>query len=534
MNHTSVLLLIAAAALPLFGAIDQPVKIEGGMVAGAMGQDKSIAVFKGIPFAAPPVGDLRWRAPQPVRPWSGVKNTIEFSASCIQALTPNGFGPWTHEFVTQNSVSEDCLYLNVWTPAKSTHDSLPVFMWIYGGGFQSGSAEVPVYDGEGLARRGVVVVTINYRVGVLGFLAHPELTEESGYKASGNYGLLDQIAALHWIRHNIAAFGGDARRVTIAGQSAGSMSVHDLVASPLAKGLFHGAIEESGGSSLDTHSGLPVVTPRTLKEAEADGVKFAASKGASSLRELRAMSWQDLMKPVPGSSGMAGMLRFSPIVDGYVIRESPLTAMLEGRLNDVPTLTGCNLGEISGTIMGPAPPITAEQFRNLARKRFGDKAEEFLKLYPAATDKEARASQTRGTRDEALVGMYLWAAKRGATAKTRAYIYLWDHTMPGPNAALYGAFHTSEVPYVFDSLRTSDRPFTDADNKIAAMMSSYWANFTATGDPNGNALPRWPAVDPRREVMEVGDRNAPVPLVRDPAAVAFFEREIMRGADPKP
>ena len=505
------------------------------MVAGSTGTDKSIAVFRGIPFAAPPVGGLRWRAPQPVLPWAGVKNATEFSASCIQALTPKGFGPWTHEFVTQNNVSEDCLYLNVWTPAKSARDGLPVFMWIYGGGFQSGSAEVPIYDGEGLARRGIVVVTINYRVGILGFLAHPELTKESGYKASGNYGLLDQIAALRWIRRNIAAFGGDPRRVTIAGQSAGSMSVHDLVASPLAKGLFHGAIEESGGSSLDTHSAVPVVTPRGLREAEADGVKFAAAKGASSLAGLRAMSWQELMKPVPGGgSGMAAMLRFSPIVDGYVLPESALRAMLGGKLNDVPTMTGCNLGEISGTILGPAPDVTADKFRQQARSRFGDKAQEFLKLYPAATDEQARASQTRSTRDEALTGMYLWAQKRGATAKTAAYIYLWDHTMPGPNEALYGAFHTSEVPYVFDSLQTSDRPFTEVDKKIAAMMSDYWANFTRTGDPNGRGLARWPAVDARRQVMEVGDRNAPVPLASDPAAVAFFEREITRNADPAP
>jgi len=520
--------ITAAAFLPLFATIHQPVKVNGGLVAGVPGQDKTITVFKGIPFAAPPVGDLRWRAPQPVVAWTGVKKAGEFSNSCVQTLTPghNGFGPWTYEFLTHNEVSEDCLYLNVWTPAKSAHAKLPVFVYIYGGGFNSGSAEVPIYDGEGLARKGLVVVTFNYRVGILGFLAHPELTKESGYSASGNYGLLDQIAALRWVQTNITAFDGDPARVTIAGQSAGAISVHYLLASPLAKGLFQRAIAESGGSSVTTGSGLPAVAPRTLSEAEADGARFATQKGAASLRELRAISWQNLLKPVP--AGPAGFLRFSPIVDGYLAPVAPLDALTAGKLNDVAVLTGCTTSEIAGGLMGPPPRTTADQFRNQTAKKYATAADEFLKLYSAGSDDEANASRTEASTDEALVGMDLLARKRDAAARTKTFIYLWDHPMPGPQAARWGAFHSSEIAYAMDTLYASDRPFADADRKIADMMSSYWANFAASGDPNGQGQPHWPAVGEKAEVMELGDHTGPVPLASDAARIAFFGKYLSR------
>ena len=520
------------AVLPLTAGIDRPVRVEGGLVAGTPGvQDRSISVFKGIPFAAPPVGELRWRAPQPVAAWQGVRKADRFSDSCVQTLTRGhaGFGPWTWEFLTQNDVSEDCLYLNVWTPAKSAQEKRPVYMYIYGGAFTSGSAEVPVYDGEGLARKGLVVVTINYRVGLLGFFAHPELTKESGYRASGDYGLLDQVAALRWIQRNIAAFGGDPRRVTIAGQSAGSISVHYLTASPLAGGLFHRAVAESGGSSLTSRSGIPVMAAKKLAEAEADGVKFAGQKGASSLKDLRAMSWQDLVKPIPGGGqGAAAMFRFGPILDGYFAPRSAVDAMLEGKLNDVVTLTGCNAGEITGGLLGPQGSITTEGFRKQAAEKYGDLAEAFLKLYPASTAEEAMAARSASSRDESLVGMYLWARKHTETGRTKTYIYLWDHPMPGPEAAKWGAFHTSEVPYAMNTLYASDRTFSDADRKIAEMISSYWVNFATSGDPNGPGLPHWPEVDEKPLVMEVGDRTEPVPLAGDPAKVAFFERFLGR------
>jgi para-nitrobenzyl esterase len=510
--------------LPLLAAIEQPVKVEGGLVAGVAGQDKSILVFKGIPFAAPPVGDDRWREPQPVAAWTGVKRAEQFSASCAQTLFPGraGIGPWTYEFLTHNEVSEDCLYLNVWTPAKSAHGKLPVFVYIYGGGFTSGSGAVPIYDGEGLARKGLVVVTFNYRVGVFGFLAHPELTKESPHHASGNYGLLDQIAALRWVHKNIAAFGGDPARVTIAGQSAGAISVHYLLASPLARGLYQRAIAQSGGSSVETGAGVPAIAPNNLTAAEADGVKFASQKGVSSLRELRAMTWQELLKPVPW--GQPGVPRFSPIVDGYVAPLSPLDALLRGKLNDVTVLTGCTTSEIAYGLMGPGPRVSADIYQHQAARKYGAAADEFLKLYPAGSDDEANTSRTAASTDESLVGMYLWARKRDAAARTRTFIYLWDHPMPGSQAARWGAFHSSEIAYAMDTLYGSDRPFTDADRKIADMMSSYWTNFAASGDPNGKGLPRWLAVGEQREVMELGDHTGTVPLAGDAARIAFFER----------
>jgi para-nitrobenzyl esterase len=508
---------IAAAVLAagsLNAAITQPVKVEGGLVSGVPATDAAIMAFRGIPFAAPPVADLRWRAPKPVVAWQGVRAADKFSASCIQNVVRER-KPWTYEFMTHGAISEDCLYLNVWTAAKSPAEKRPVYVYLYGGGFSEGSAAVPVYDGEGLAKKGLVVVTINYRVGVLGFLAHPELTKESDHQASGNYGLLDQIAALRWVRGNIAHFGGDENRVTVAGQSAGGVSVHDLTASPLAKGLFQRAIVESGGSSIDRSA---LGAARTLAQAEDDGRKFAESKGAgsinsinsiNSIKDLRAMSWQKVTESSPG-------LRYAPIVDGYSL---PGPVRMQ---NDVVMLTGANVGELGG--LGPPPaPMTAEKFRSQARQRYGAAADEFLKLYPADTDEAARMSQSRSVRDQALVSMYLWARERSKTARTRVYEYLWDHALPGPDAERYGAFHTSEVPYVMNTLNMSDRPFTDADRKIAGMMSSYWTNFAATGDPNGKGLAAWPAVGERPEVMEVGDKTELIPVAGSEAKFKFFE-----------
>ena len=499
------------------GAIQQPVQVKGGLVSGVPGTDPSISAFKGIPFAAPPVGDLRWRAPQPVVPWQGVRRTDKFSASCIQNVVAER-KPWTYEFMTHGDISEDCLYLNVWTAAKSASEQRPVFVYLYGGGFSEGSGAVPVYDGEGLAKKGLVVVTINYRVGVLGFLALHELNIESDHRASGNYGLLDQIAALQWVHENIARFGGDPSRVALAGQSAGGMSVHDLTASPLAKGLFQRAIVESGGSNID-RVGIP--GPRTLVEAEADGRKFADSKGAKSLKELRAMSWQKLTQG--GSEGpLSPGLHFAPIVDGYLLPAPVREIFAQGKQNDVVTLTGANTGELGG-FGPPQGPVTAESFRKQAEQRYGAAAGEFLKLYPVATDDEAKLAQRHSVRDQALVSMYLWAKERSKTAKTKVFEYLWDHALPGPDAERFGAFHTSEVPYVLNTLYMSDRPFTKEDLKIAGMMSSYWANFAATGDPNGQGLPPWPAVNGTPEIMEVGDSTRQIDVAGSPAKFRFFE-----------
>lgn len=526
MRRRALSILAAVLALvPLVAADDKPVSVTGGLVSGVPGRDAAVTVFKGIPFAAPPVLGRRWQAPGPVVGWKGVRRADTFGASCIQTIVTER-KPWTYEFMTHGEISEDCLFLNVWTGAKSAKERRPVFVYIYGGGFNEGSGAVPVYDGEGLARKGIVVVNFNYRVGVLGFLAHPELSKEQTPAASGNYGLLDQIAALRWIRENIAAFGGDSNRVTIAGQSAGGMSVHSLIASPLARGLFHRAIVQSGGSSVG--GGGISLGSRTLAEAEGDGVKFAEAKGASSLADLRAMPWQKLTEapPAPAGGGAAPRLRFAPIVDGYVLPAPVRDVVAQGRHNDVPVLTGANVGELGG-LSAPQAPVTRETFAARARQLYGAAADEFLQLYPAATDEEAAAAQVKSSREQALISMYLWARERAKTSKTPAFTYLWDHALPGPDAARFGAFHTSEVPYVLNTLYMSDRPFESADHRIADMMSSYWANFTASGDPNDKGLPRWDSVGDKREVMEVGDRTGPVPLADTAARLAFFERFLL-------
>lgn len=517
MRNVSITVFLAVVeAASLTAAIRQPVKVDGGLVSGTPAKDAKVFAFKGIPFAAPPVGSRRWAAPASVKPWNGVRAGDQFGASCIQNIVTER-KPWTYEFMAHNEVSEDCLYLNVWTAAQAASEKSPVYVFIYGGGFQEGSTAVPVYDGEGLARKGLVVVTMNYRVGLLGFLALPELSKESGHNASGNYGLLDQIAALRWVRKNIAAFGGDPDRVTIAGQSAGGTSVHILTASPLAKGLFERAVVESGGSSIGGGGSS------TLAQAEAEGQKFAEAKGAKSLAELRAMSWQKLAEPLPAGSGS---LRFRPILDGYVQPMTVRETIQKGMQNDVATLTGVNLGELGG-IGGAAAAVTAEGFRAQAQKRYGDLADEFLRLYPAADDEQARASQAASARDQALVSLYLWSRERAKTAKTPAYLYLWDHALPGPDAARFGAFHTSEVPYALNTLSMSSRPFVDADWKMADMLSSYWANFAKTGNPNGGGLPDWEPAGEAHEIMELGDKTGPI-APADKARFAFFEKVLSR------
>jgi para-nitrobenzyl esterase len=512
MNRWKVFtaILFAITTLATFAAANQPIQVDGGLVVGVAGNDASIMTYKSIPFAAPPVGDLRWRAPQPVVPWKGLHATDKYPPSCVQEI-PNTNLPWTHEFMVHNEIGEDCLYLNVFVPANASAKKLPVFVYIYGGGFRQGGTAVPIYDGEGLAKKGLLVVTINYRVGVMGFLALPELTKESGHNASGNYGLLDQIAGLKWVQRNIAKFGGDPNNVTIDGQSAGGAAVHDLTASPSARGLFERAVVESGGSTVNRGGGGG--TP-TLAAAESEGAKFMESKGAHSLAELRGMSWQELFKGGP---------RFAPIVDGYVLPAPFMAVIAEGKQNDVSMLTGSALDELGG-LQGPGKPVMLGEYKERARQRFGDAADEFLKLYPATNDAEAEAAQKESTKDQAMVAQYLWARVRAKTAKTPVYEYLWDHTLPGPNSEKYGAFHSSELVYVLNTLNTSDRPFTDDDRKIAAMMSSYWANFAATGNPNGKGLPEWPAVDDKRQVMEVGDKTQPIPLAGSPEKTSFFER----------
>ncbi|MGC4043433.1 MAG: carboxylesterase family protein [Armatimonas sp.] len=446
-------------------------EVEGGQLSGVPASPGSpIRAFKGIPYAAPPVGPLRWKPPQPVIPWSGVRKAEKPGPSAMQADT-GAFGPWTKEFIFSNEVSEDCLYLNIWTGATNPRERRPVLVFIHGGGFTGGSGEVVVYDGEALAKKGLVVVTINYRLGVFGFLVHPELTKESEHGSSGNYALLDQLAALKWVQRNIAVFGGDPKRVTIAGQSAGASSVHYLLASPQAKGVFHRAIAESG-----SRYGRPV-PPRA--PAEKDGLTWMKAKGADSLATLRAMPAAALL----GGNGPY----FNPVADGWFL---PTEGAL-GFASDVPVLTGFNADEgSSSTTYGK---LGAAGWSAQARQRYEGKADGLLALYPATTDSQASESQKASERDLSVVSMSLWAQSRARSSRSRSFLYYFAHPIPWPQHPEFAAFHTSEVPYVFNNLRFLDRPWEPADHKLADVMSSYWANFAAKGDPNGKGLPRWNA-----------------------------------------
>ncbi|HKD04689.1 MAG TPA: carboxylesterase family protein [Bryobacteraceae bacterium] len=522
--------LLTLAALPAL-ALTGTVETRNGKISGAPGKDASVTVFKGVPYAAPPVGNLRWQAPKPPANWEGVRKADAFSPSCIQSIVEER-KPWTHEFMSHDQVSEDCLYLNIWTAAKNAGAKLPVFVYIHGGGFSEGAGSIAVYDGEGLAKKGLVMVTINYRMGVFGFFSHPELTKESDHNASGNQGLLDVVAALDWIRDNITAFGGDPSKVTIAGQSAGGMAVHDLIASPIAKGLFQRGIAESGGSTLGGSS-------RKLADAEADGERFAETKGAKSLADLRALTPEQLAArpaaaaPAGGGRGVGGGIRFGPIIDGYLLPASVDEIVAQGKQNDVPILTGVNADEGGAS---PNPGITLEAFQSRARQRLGDQADAFLKVYPATSDAEAGLANNESSRDQQRMSLYLWAQARTKASRSKVYTYFWTHTLPGPDAAKYGAFHTSEVPYALNRLYNSNRPFTAADRKIADTMSSYWANFAKTGDPNGKGLPHWPAAvtESPDTTMQIGDDTTAIAIVSSPARLAFWREYFSRPRPAQP
>ncbi|QXD15366.1 carboxylesterase family protein [Rhodocaloribacter litoris] len=498
-----------------------PLRTESGLVTGTPGADPAVHVYRGIPYAAPPVGPLRWQPPEPPVAWTGVRAADRFAPGCPQPL-PRSRLPWTEPFMHQGPVDEDCLYLNVWTAAADSSERRPVLVYIHGGGFTEGSGSVPLYDGEALARKGLVVVTFNYRLGVLGFLAHPALTAASKHRASGNYGLLDQVAALRWVQRNIAAFGGDPGNVTIAGQSAGAMSVYLLTASPLAGGLFHRAIVQSGPGAL---AAFGIATTRELArplaEAERQGELFAGARGAETLQALREMPVETLLAPTEGDPPG----RFGPVVDGWFLPENPADLYARGQQHDVPLLMGMNADEPSA--FPGYGRMTAGAFREQARTRYGDRAEDFLALYPAATDEEAGLAQKHSTRDMALAAMRRVADERAATSRTPAYLYLFERAIPWPEHPEYGAFHSAELPYVFDNLRLLGRPWEPLDRHLAGLMSSYWARFAATGDPaapvrGAEDLPAWPAYDPSAGVLMVfGEATGPRVLPGE-AARRFF------------
>jgi para-nitrobenzyl esterase len=483
MKRVSLLcaaMLVGAVAC-MQADLDGPLSLDAGLVSGAEVGDSGIRVFKGLPFAAPPVGDLRWRAPQPVPAWEGVRDATEFGDVCIQ---PPGQGRLNIAAMEGSPpMSEDCLYLNVWTPAASSVDRLPVMVYFFGGAFTEGAGSVPLYDGTALAEKGAVVVTMNYRLGAFGFFAHPALTADSSSKSSGNYGIMDMLASLEWVQENIAAFGGDPDNVTIFGQSAGAMAIASLIASPRAAGLFDRAIAQSiMGAGV-----APGMS--TLERAEAAGLAAASEAGVSTAAELRALPADEVVAKFR-SAGM--------IVDGWVIPEDPALTFAAGRQNPVDVLLGANKDES----FFPAR-TTPEQFEQQARDRFGELADDYLAAYPHGTDEQAGVASAETFRDQTFWNARMYAEYQRKLGNS-AYVFFFTQNPPAPaGEAPLPATHASEVPYVFNNLGQlplfPDRSIPELaaasapDLKVAEQMASYWVNFGRTGDPNGASLPNWPA-----------------------------------------
>ena len=498
------------------------VRIPQGSLAGL--RRGAVDAFLGIPYAAPPLGRNRWRAPQSAPQWEGIRPAKRFAPSCWQVMTSGGIGPWTHEYVPQGRASEDCLYLNVWTPSTDVRRQLPVLVWIPGGGFVAGAGSVAVYDGAHLAAHGIVVVTINYRVGLLGFFVTPALAAEAAreHEPPGNYGLQDMIAALQWVHRNIAAFGGDPDAITVGGQSAGAMAVHDLIVSPLATGLFRRAITESG---------LPDTAPTpSLAEAERAGEKLARSKGARTLAALRALTPEELTANSP--PGLKGPLLI-PIVDGVLLPAPPETLLIPGAFADVPILAGIDADDASA-FSGPlVKSMTRSAWRALLKRTFGALAPRFATLYPMRTGAERARSARQLHRDLGLAALYAWSRVWSSHAGSPAYGYLFDHLEPGPHSAHWGVFHSSELSYVFGTLDAApQRHFTGIDRALSRTMSGYWIDFIRSGDPNGRGLPSWPRMEgPDPRIMVLGPAPAPEPIL-PPRKLNLMNAFLARGGEP--
>ena len=507
-------LLVSCNAAPSSAAKGAPqyvVPTASGRVSGELVPHTKVVVFKGIPYAAPPVGKLRWRAPQPVHPWKGIRPAHHFSDSCMQE-TPNQILPWTPAFMTHRHVSENCLYLNVWTPRAAASANLPVIVFIHGGAFTSGAGSIRIYNGTHLAQTGMVIVTINYRVGIFGFFAYPQLTAESPHHGSGDYGLMDQIAALRWVKRNIRAFGGNPNRVTIWGQSAGAMSVEALTLSPLAKGLFEQAQADSG-------IGIRGFPMPSLKAAEAKGEKFAQRIGAHSLKQLRAIPAAKLLADVRNSN------QVGPNVDGWVLPASLRKLTADGSGSHVPLVAGWNAND---WFLGERPVSSVKAYRILARRFYGKMTGEFLRLYPASTVAQAKAMQKLSSEDRDRVSTYLWAVLRdkshSAGGTQPIYTYYFDRAIPWPQHPEYGAFHSSELPYFFRNLKEMERPWQTVDFRVSDEAAAYLKNFASTGNPNGAGLPHWPRVTSGTpSTLQLGARTGAMPLA-SPARLAFWKK----------
>ncbi len=484
--------LLLAMTLTTRALADNQVRIDSGMIEGMSAPDPGVRAFLGIPFAAPPVGDLRWREPQPVAPWAGVRDAKKFGPRPMQGSI------FSDMVFRDKGPSEDCLYLNVWTPARSAGAKLPVMVWIFGGGFEAGGTSEPRQYGGHLATKGVVVVSMNYRLGVFGFFSHPELTAESGRGASGNYGLMDQTAALRWVQRNIAAFGGDPGNVTIFGESAGSYSVSAQMASPTARGLFHKAIGESGSLVGTRRIPAHVIS---LADAEANGAEFAGLMGAKSIADLRSRPAKAVLRAALDDK----TLKDGAVVDGYFLPKDVYSIYAEGSQAHVPLLAGWNADESRVYAVFGSKRPTAKSFSDSVRVEYGDLADAVLRLYPAGTDEEAVRSAGDLAGDRFIVSStWRWIEMQLTTGDAPVYRYQFDRVIPIvpgtvingrlAKAADVGSPHAGEIPYVFGALvsSASDVPWQPEDMALSETIATYWSNFAKTGNPNSKDVPEWP------------------------------------------
>ena len=518
--------LIAALSCSFATAQQQPkpIQTDSGKVQGALTADQKVVAYKGIPYAAPPVEELRWHAPQPTGRWKGVLQARDFGSHCIQ------FDRHADMVFHDPGPSEDCLTLNVWTPAEAKpvkkSGGLPVMVWIYGGGFMTGGTSESRQDGQFLARRGVVVVSMNYRLGIFGFLTLPELDSESPSHASGNYGLMDQTAAIAWVRRNIGAFGGDPNNITVFGESAGSMSVSALMASPLSKDLFAKAIGESGAEFAGQHQRAPA-----LAEAEQRNASWAEhALGSARLFYLRQLGTDEIVKAVADRTRNRAP-SFRPVVDGYFLPDTLAHIYADGKQAHVPTLGGWNADESH-----PDQVTTAASLTELANQHFEPAAEEFLSLYPAPTDEKARRSIYDYFGDKSIAfSTWKWLEIQMKTGQAPVYRYFFDLPSPGDrnHSLALGAFHSDDIEYVFGTL--DSRPemnIRPEDRALSELMQQYWVNFARSGDPNGPGLPRWPAYgeSTKWQVMHLdGDTHAESDKLRD--RYLFLDRSWPRPAE---
>lgn len=497
-------------------------KIDNGVIEGNYDTKTGMQLYFGVPFAKPPVGDLRWKAPQPLDNWKGVKQTKNFGPRPIQSMI---YGDMNSR---SDGLSEDCLYLNVWTPAKMNTKGLPVLVYFFGGGFAAGDASEPRYDGESMAKKGIVVVTVNYRLGIFGFLALPELSKEAPYKASGNYGLLDQNAGLKWVQKNIAAFGGDPKRVTIAGESAGSISVSDQMASPLSKNLIAGAIGESGAAIN------PTLAPVSLAKAENEGMDFAKKAGYPTLAALRKLSTKDIYEIFKAS----GKFGFPTVIDGYFLTSTLPETFKAKKQAMVPLLAGWNSAEIPGAAFMQGAPYTEANFIEKVKQAFPKNYEEALKLYPHGSEKEVELSATALASDRFIsYSTWKWTDLQINNSTQPVYRYFFSRIHPplaetknddASRPQPVGAPHASEIEYCMGNLaRIKDHTWTADDYKVSETMLDFFANFIKTGNPNGDKLPNWPAAksgDNTPDIMVI-DVDSKSVKAADDGRYRFLDKE---------